>query len=75
MSKSNNFAVIDIGTNDMKCVCFANGATIDMGKNKELRNKLEEIAESAGDNTTVAIAQENYASLEKKIWMIKATLA
>ena len=37
--------------------------------------KLEEIAESAGDNTTVAIAQENYASLEKKIWMIKATLA
>ncbi|MBE6444598.1 MAG: hypothetical protein E7019_00870 [Alphaproteobacteria bacterium] len=39
MSKSNNFAVIDIGTNDMKCVCFANGATIDMDKNKELKNK------------------------------------
>ena len=37
--------------------------------------KLEEIAESAGDNTTVAIAQEKYASLEKKIWMINATLA
>ena len=28
----------------------------------------------ADDNTTVTIAQENYAKLEKKIWMLKATL-
>ncbi|MCI7363842.1 Dps family protein [Campylobacter lanienae] len=37
--------------------------------------KLEEVAQKADDNTTVAIAQENYAKLEKKIWMLKATLA
>lgn len=36
--------------------------------------KLEEVAQKADDNTTVTIAQENYAKLEKKIWMLKATL-
>ncbi|MEE3777393.1 Dps family protein [Campylobacter sp. CX2-4080-23] len=37
--------------------------------------KLEDVAQKADDNTTVAIAQENYAKLEKKIWMLNATLA
>ncbi|MEE3704405.1 Dps family protein [Campylobacter sp. CX2-8023-23] len=37
--------------------------------------KLEDVAQKADDNTTAAIAQENYAKLEKKIWMLNATLA
>lgn len=37
--------------------------------------KLTQLADEAGDNTTVGFADENIAHLEKSIWMIKATLA
>lgn len=33
MSKNNNFAVIDIGTNAVKCICFSNGEMIDTLRN------------------------------------------
>lgn len=36
--------------------------------------KLEEVAEKAGDQTTVALAQENYAKLEKALWMLSQSL-
>ncbi len=37
--------------------------------------KLENVAEEAKDSGTVAIAQEQYAALQKKVWMLNATLA
>lgn len=37
--------------------------------------KLESEAEKADDATTVAIAQGEYAKLEKEVWMLKNTLA
>lgn len=39
MSKNNNFAVIDIGTNAVKCICFSNGKMIDIDEDDTLRNK------------------------------------
>ena len=38
MSKNNNFAVIDIGTNAVKCICFSNGKMTDMDKDDTLKN-------------------------------------
>lgn len=37
--------------------------------------KLEEVAEKAGDQTTVAMAQEGYAKLEKSLWMLRQALS
>ena len=37
--------------------------------------KLEEVAEKAGDQTTVAMAQEGYAKLEKSLWMLRQVLS
>ena len=37
--------------------------------------KLESEAEKAGDATTVAIAQGEYAKLEKEVWMLENSLA
>jgi starvation-inducible DNA-binding protein len=37
--------------------------------------KLSKIAGEAGDNVTVAFADENVGHLEKNIWMISATLS
>lgn len=36
--------------------------------------KLEEVADKAGDETTVALAQENYGKLEKALWMLSQSL-
>ncbi len=48
MVKNNDFAVIDIGTNNVKCICFANGMTLDMDQDYELRNKI--LTQKSGDN-------------------------
>ncbi len=48
MSKNSNFAVIDIGTNSVKCICFSDGKTIDIGQCKELRNK--NLTQASGEN-------------------------
>ena len=37
--------------------------------------KLEEVAEKAGDQTTVAMAQEGYGKLEKSLWMLRQALS
>ncbi|EAJ7572946.1 DNA starvation/stationary phase protection protein [Campylobacter upsaliensis] len=37
--------------------------------------KLNELAEKAGDTTTAAFAQENIAKYEKSLWMLKSSLA
>lgn len=37
--------------------------------------KLEEIAEKAGDPTTVTMAQDGYGKLEKTLWMLNQALA
>ncbi len=36
--------------------------------------KLEEVAGEAGDSVTEAFAQDNIASLQKKLWMLNSTL-
>lgn len=41
----------------------------------EAFKKLESKAEKDGDQTTIALAQEKYAKLEKEIWMLKNALA
>ena len=48
MSKNNNFAVIDIGTNNVKCICFTNGTTIDIEQDYTLKNKI--LTQKSGEN-------------------------
>lgn len=67
MSKNNNFAVVDIGTNSVKCVCFSGGKTIDIDQCEELRNKnLTQAADENLDPQELLKYIKEYIAVAKK---------
>ncbi len=51
------------------------GVLSDFEKLKEEYKKIAEAADELDDSTTVALAEDNLAWLEKEIWMVKASAA